>query len=87
MLAWTDEAWQQYLEWQEIDKKKFKKLNLLIKEALRTPYEGTGRPEPLKGNFSGYWSRRIDEAHRLVYRVTDAGDMTVIQCRGHYLDK
>lgn len=83
MLAWHNDAWTDYLEWQTLDRKKFAKINSLIKEILRTPYEGTGKPEPLKGNLEGWWSRRIDQEHRLVYREHD-GDVEILQCRGHY---
>ena len=83
MLIWHDEAWKEYLQWLELDKKKFNKVNALLKEVMRTPFEGTGKPEPLKGNLEGLWSRRIDQEHRLIYRV--GGDNIVIaQCRGHY---
>jgi toxin YoeB len=76
-------AWQQFLHWQETDKAMVKKINALIKECLRHPYEGTGKPEPLKGDLAGYWSRRIDREHRLVYRVTDTS-LEIAQCRYHY---
>ncbi|MFM8453429.1 MAG: Txe/YoeB family addiction module toxin, partial [Gammaproteobacteria bacterium] len=66
MILFEDGAWVQYLEWQKLDLKKLKKLNTLIKECLRTPFEGTGKPEPLKGALQGFWSRRIDDEHRLV---------------------
>ena len=76
-------AWEDYLHWQETDRKRLRKLNGLIKECLRTPFEGTGKPEPLKGDFAGWWSRRIDQEHRLVYRVTDDA-ILIAQCRYHY---
>lgn len=69
--------------WQQIDKKILKKINALIKECLRHPFEGTGKPEPLKGELSGYWSRRITREHRLVYKVTH-DNLVIIQCRYHY---
>jgi toxin YoeB len=72
-----------YLYWQGQDKKTLKRINLLIDAARRDPFEGIGKPEPLLGNLSGYWSRRIDDVHRLVYAVDDV-DLTVIACRGHY---
>ena len=83
MVDWHNSAWFEYNEWQSIDRNKMKRINLLIKEILRHPFDGAGKPEPLKGTLSGFWSRRIDDEHRLVYRVT--GDVVEIaQCRGHY---
>lgn len=82
LLFW-DKAWEQYLHWQEIDKATSRKLNALIRECMRHPFEGTGKPEPLKGDLSGFWSRRITREHRLVYRVT-ATAIEVVQCRYHY---
>ncbi len=82
-LVFRPVAWEQFLYWQETDKAMFRKINGLIKECLRHPFEGTGKPEPLKGDLSGYWSRRIDREHRLVCRAT-ATDLEIIQCRYHY---
>lgn len=82
-LAWTGEAWKDYLYWQTQDKKTLKRLNRLITECIRTPFEGIGKPEPLKENLSGFWSRRIDDANRLVYTVDD-DYLTIISCRYHY---
>jgi toxin YoeB len=82
-IAFTSHAWSDYLYWQGQDKKTLKRINLLIDAARRDPFEGIGKPEPLLGNLSGYWSRRIDDVHRLVYAVDDV-DLTVIACRGHY---
>lgn len=82
-LAWTGEAWSDYLYWQGQDKKTLKRINKLINETLRTPFEGIGKPEALKENLSGFWSRRIDETHRLVYAVDDK-QLTIIACRYHY---
>lgn len=82
-ISFRPSAWAQYLYWQETDKTLFRKINRLIEECLRHPYEGTGKPEPLRGDLAGYWSRRIDREHRLVYRVTEEG-LDVIQCRYHY---
>ena len=82
-VTFSARAWSQYLEWQDTDRKLLEKLNALIKECQRTPYAGTGKPEPLKGELSGTWSRRIDQEHRLVYRVTQSG-LEIIQCRYHY---
>ncbi|MGE6795512.1 Txe/YoeB family addiction module toxin [Psychrobacter immobilis] len=82
-LAWTDAAWKDYLYWQTQDKKTLKRINKLITECMRTPFEGIGKPEPLKENLSGFWSRRIDDANRLVYAVDD-NYLTIIACRYHY---
>lgn len=82
-IEWTAIAWDDYLYWQTQDKKTLKRINQLIKECLRTPFEGIGKPEPLKTNLSGFWSRRIDEKHRLVYAVTDQR-LVIVQCRFHY---
>jgi toxin YoeB len=83
LLAWTDEAWADYLYWQGQDKKTLKRINALITDCKRSPFEGIGKPEPLKENLSGFWSRRIDDTNRLVYAVTDS-HLTVISCRYHY---
>lgn len=82
-LSWDISAWEDYVYWTKIDKNVLKRINELIREALRTPFEGKGKPEPLKGNFSGYWSRRITNEHRLVYKVLDQR-IHIIQCRFHY---
>jgi toxin YoeB len=82
-LEWTEIAWQQYIYWQGQDKKTLKRINRLIQETLRLPFDGIGKPEPLKENLSGYWSRRIDDSHRLVYFVTSER-VTIIACRYHY---
>jgi toxin YoeB len=82
-VLFLDEAWDDYLYWQQQDKKMLRRINELLKEISRTPHEGTGSPEALKHNLSGYWSRRITLEHRLVYRVAD-GVVHVIQCRYHY---
>jgi toxin YoeB len=76
-------GWEDYLHWQKSDKKMLKKINSLIKEIKRTPYEGTGKPEPLKFDLTGFWSRRIDQEHRLVYRVEN-NDLHILTCRYHY---
>jgi len=83
MLAWRAKAWEEYLEWQRTDKAIVAKINELIKECLRHPFEGKGKPELLKSNFSGYWSRRITNEHRLVYKV-EKDSMTIVQCKYHY---
>jgi toxin YoeB len=83
ILCFSDEAWEDYLHWQQNDKKVLKKINRLIKAIQREPFDGIGEPEPLKYNWSGYWSRRITIEHRLVYKVY--GDTLMIaQCRYHY---
>ena len=82
---WFDEAWEDYIYWQTQDKKKLKRINLLLKDIERGDFEGIGKPEPLKGDMSGFWSRRIDDVNRLVYRIH--GDvMEIISCKGHYED-
>ena len=83
ILAWTDEAWDSYVYWQTQDKKTLKRINKLIKATKSTPFEGIGKPEPLKENLSGFWSRRIDDTNRLVYAVDD-NYLTIISCRFHY---
>lgn len=83
LLAWTDDAWSDYVYWQGQDKKTLKRINKLIIDTKRSPFEGIGKPEPLKENLSGFWSRRVDESNRLVYAVSD-GHITVISCRYHY---
>jgi toxin YoeB len=82
-IVFMDDAWEDYLFWQQTDKLILKKINQLIKEIMRTPFEGTGKPEPLKENLAGFWSRRINLEHRLVYKVDD-NSLFVIQCRYHY---
>jgi toxin YoeB len=82
-IIFSSQAWEDYLYWNEIDKKIFKKINMLIKECQRTPFSGLGKPEPLKHELAGTWSRRIDREHRLVYRVKD-GALEIAQCRHHY---
>lgn len=82
-LVWTAAAWEDYLWWQGQDRKALKRINLLIGDTLRQPFEGIGKPEPLRENLSGFWSRRIDDTHRLVYVVSE-GDLVIIACRYHY---
>lgn len=79
----TDEAWKDYLYWVETDKKQLKKINDLLKEIDRTPFEGTGKPEPLKQNLQGYWSRRIDHEHRMIYKIENE-EVILISFRYHY---
>ncbi|MDL1962671.1 MAG: Txe/YoeB family addiction module toxin [Deltaproteobacteria bacterium] len=83
ILAWTDEAWQGYLYWQSQDRKTLKRINKLIEDTKREPFAGIGKPEPLRENLSGFWSRRIDDINRLVYAVDD-NFLTIISCRYHY---
>ena len=83
ILSWADTGWDDYLYWQKTDKKQLKRINTLIKDIKRQPFEGLGDPEPLKHDWSGYWSRRIDREHRLVYKVTDSA-IFIAQCRYHY---
>ena len=83
LLAWTDDAWSDYAYWQGQDKKTLKRINKLIADTKRSPFDGIGKPEPLKENLSGFWSRRIDESNRVVYAVNDS-HITVISCRYHY---
>ena len=80
---WFDRAWSDYLYWQSQDKKLLKRINELIKAAEREPFSGIGKPEPLKGELSGFWSRRIDAWNRLVYRL-NGEVLEILSCRGHY---
>ena len=82
-LCWSQKAWDDYLYWQQQDKKFLKRINKLITETLREPFSGTSKPEPLKGNWQGYWSKRINEEHRLIYQATDK-QLTIAACRFHY---
>jgi toxin YoeB len=82
-LIFTERAWEDYLHWQANDLKLLTRLNGLIKECTRTPFQGTGKPEPLRGSLSGLWSRRLTQEHRLVYRASDDA-LTIAQCRYHY---
>ena len=82
-ISWTNTAWKDYLYWQQTDRKKLKRINTLIKESIRTPFSGIGNPEPLKHELQGFWSRRIDSEHRLVYSYTET-ELTIIACRYHY---
>ncbi|MGO4331412.1 Txe/YoeB family addiction module toxin [Cupriavidus sp. 2TAF22] len=85
-LTFMPDAWEDYVYWQGQDKKRLKRINALIQDAQREPFDGLGKPEPLKGNLSGYWSRRIDDSNRLVYFAND-DELTIIACRLHYGDK
>ncbi len=82
-ISFTPHAWEDYLYWQKTDKKMVKRINLLIKDITRSPFEGKGKPEPLKHELSGLWSRRITEEHRFVYQMIE-DVLTVTQCRFHY---
>ena len=83
LLTWTDFAWKQYEELQEKDKRLIKKINILIKDIKRNGNEGIGKPEPLQYELSGYWSRRIDDKNRLVYKVSD-NQITIVACANHH---
>ena len=83
ILSWAENAWEDYLYWQQTDKKVLKRVNTLIKDIQRHPFEGLGDPEPLKHNWSGYWSRRINREHRLIYKYTD-NKIIIAQARYHY---
>lgn len=83
LLTWTDQAWEDYLYWQNQDKKTLKRVNKLIEDTKSTPFSGIGKPEPLKENLAGFWSRRIDETNRLVYAIENTA-LVIIACRYHY---
>ena len=82
----TDDAWEDHCHWEQLDKKTLRRINSLLKDIDRNGYGGVGKPESLKGNLSGYWSRRIDDANRIVYKIED-GCIRIIQCGSHYRDK
>jgi len=82
-LTFSSTAWEEYLYWQKTDKRILKRINLLVKDIQRSPYEGIGKPEPLKHGLSGYWSRRINDEHRMVYKCND-GMILIAQLRYHY---
>ena len=84
-ILWEERAWEDYCYWQRQDKKTLKKINELIKDMQRNPFDGIGKPEPLKGVLSGWWSRRIDSTNRVVYRE-EGGIIYLFSCRGHYDD-
>ncbi|NCP85424.1 MAG: Txe/YoeB family addiction module toxin [Bacteroidetes bacterium] len=83
ILTFSEHAWEDYLYWQKIDNKMVKKINILIKEIQRTPFEGSGKPEQLKYDLAGYWSRRIGNEHRLVYQIEE-NELKIYACRFHY---
>ena len=82
-IVFSAQGWDDYQHWQETDPKPLVRLNALIRECSRTPFQGTGKPEPLRGTLSGWWSRRLNQEHRLIYRV-EGDDLLIAQCRYHY---
>lgn len=82
-IKWDFDAWEEYLYWQAENKKNVKRINQLIKDICRNPFDGIGKPEPLKGNLTGLWSRRIDEKHRIVYMIENE-TVLIFSCKGHY---
>ena len=84
IVAFHPQAWDDYLYWQQTDKALLRRINALIRDIQRDLFVGIGKPEPLKFNFSGYWSRRIDDEHRIVYKVIDGEEIIIAQLRGHY---
>jgi len=84
-IMFTDRAWEEYCYWQNQDKKTLKRINHILNDIKRNSYSGIGKPEPLKNQFSGYWSRRIDDSNRLVYKINNE-QIEIIQCKGHYDD-
>lgn len=82
-IIFAEQGWDDYLYWQEQDPKLLQRINALITECARTPFSGMGKPEPLRGELAGWWSRRINREHRLVYRMTETG-LLIAQCRYHY---
>jgi toxin YoeB len=86
-LIFLPEAWEDYLYWQKQDKKTLLRINLLLQDISRNAFDGLGKPEPLRGNLTGWYSRHIDDANRLVYRVQGDDNIEIAQCRGHYRDK
>ena len=82
-IIWSEKSWDDYLYWQNTDKQLLKKINQLIKDIQRDPFDGIGKPEPLKHQFSGFWSRRITDEHRLVYEITQ-NCIAIASCRYHY---
>lgn len=84
--SWTDDAWEDFCYWQTQDKKTLKRILKLIQDIDRNGYTGIGKPEPLVGDFSGYWSRRIDDSNRIVYKIEN-NTMKIVQCGSHYRDK
>ena len=83
-LTFLPEAWEDFSYWQTQDKKTLRRIFLILQDISRNAYEGIGKPEPLRGDLSGWWSRRIDDTNRIVYRINDEGSIEIAQCRGHY---
>lgn len=83
MICFRQRAWDDYLHWQQVDRQMVRRINALIRDIQRDPFDGLGKPEPLKHQFSGFWSRRIDDEHRLVYTFVE-NELVVVQCRYHY---
>lgn len=86
-FVFLPEGWEDYLYWQAQDKKTLRRINQLLQDILRNNFEGLGKPELLRGNMTGWWSRRIDDRNRLIYRIHGNGNIEIAQCRGHYNDK
>jgi toxin YoeB len=86
LKIWDDVAWEDYIYWQTQDKKTLKRINQIIKDIERNRYDGIGKPEPLKGDYSGFWSRRIDDKNRFIYKIDD-NSIKIAQCKTHYGDK
>ena len=84
LICWSEHAWQDYIYWQKQDKSILSRINLIIKDIKRSNFEGIGNPEPLKHNWSGYWSRRINKEHRIVYKILSNKEFVIAQCRYHY---
>jgi len=83
-LLWDDRAWSEYCAWQQEDRKTLRRINDLLKDIKRSPFQGTGKPEPLKENLSGWWSRRIDDTNRIVYRAINQETIAIASCKHHY---
>ena len=86
-VSFSLDGWDEYTSWQTEDKRIIKKINALIRDIVRNGHSGIGHPEPLKHNLDGYWSRKINEKNRLIYRIFDDGKIEIIHCRGHYQGK
>ena len=84
LICWSEHAWQDYIYWQKQDKTILNRINLIIKDIKRSNFEGIGSPEPLKHNWSGYWSRRINKDHRIIYKILSDKELVIAQCRYHY---
>ncbi|MCL2867210.1 MAG: Txe/YoeB family addiction module toxin [Clostridia bacterium] len=84
-IVWFEEAWEDYVYWQSQDRKTVKRINQILQDSVRNGFSGIGKPEPLKGEFTGFWSKRIDDVNRLVFRI-QGGVLEVLSCKGHYDD-